>query len=95
MRLYELTHLPLHERIFEYLRLQRIVRNRADFCRDYLGRSRSYLNTLEYNKHEPSKDAWIALRENLDSLQTKITAVKTKDDVEEFCSQIDKKLSQY
>ncbi|OEJ64555.1 DUF6626 family protein [Magnetovibrio blakemorei] len=93
MRLFELTHLPLHERIFEFLRLHRIIRNRADYSRIYLGRSRSYMNTLEYNGHSPSRESWETLREGLDSLHGQVTAPNIKEVLQDFTTQVERKLN--
>lgn len=58
--------MPLHEEIYEFLRLNRLVNNRADFCRDFLGKSRTYMNTLRYGNHTPSRDAYEHLVQKLD-----------------------------
>jgi uncharacterized protein DUF6626 len=58
--------MPLHEEIYEFLRLNRMVNNRADYCREYLGKSRTYMNTLRYSNHTPSREAYEHLVQKLD-----------------------------
>ena len=84
MRLFEIANLPLHEQIFEFMRLNRIVPNRADFSRDYLGKSRSYLNTLKYTKHHPSIEAWLRLSEGIGSLLEADLHRDTKIQLQEY-----------
>ncbi|OEJ64942.1 DUF6626 family protein [Magnetovibrio blakemorei] len=89
MRIYEVIDLPLHEQVFEFLRLNRLISNRADFSRNYLGRSRSYLNTIQYSGHLPSTDAMTVLSERLEWLVGTDITEGTKTEVLLYKTKID------
>jgi hypothetical protein len=40
--------------MFEALRSTGVVRNRSEFCQDWLGQGESYMRTLHFKKAEPS-----------------------------------------
>lgn len=63
--------------------------NAADFCRDYLGKSRSYMNTLKYTQHSPSPDAYRQLSERIGMLLVGEYKSETKDELKSLQDQID------
>ncbi|WP_038015004.1 DUF6626 family protein [Terasakiella pusilla] len=69
-------HLPLFEQAFEFLRANCYLNDAADFSRDAMGRSRTYLSMLRYNGHEPSPQAYDNL---LGYLQTCLTETSDAD----------------
>jgi hypothetical protein len=58
--LIKVENLPLHEEVFEFLRANYYLADAADLSRK-MGRSRSYMASLRYNGHEPSRDAYSSL----------------------------------
>lgn len=89
MRLFEATDLPLHEAIYEFLRLNRLTESKGDFSRQFLGRSRTYLNTLSYNGHSPSNAATTVLRQQLKELLDQPLKPTTKEVIEGYIQQLD------
>ncbi|WP_417784406.1 DUF6626 family protein [Terasakiella pusilla] len=87
--MYEIENLPIHEQVYEFLRSNRIVHNAADFCREYLGKSRSYMNTLKYTQHSPSPDAYRQLSERIGMLLAEEYKSETKDELKYLQEQID------
>lgn len=49
--------LPLWERIYETLRINRLVKSQRDFSTRFLGRSMEYYGVMKHEGWQPSKDA--------------------------------------
>ena len=82
----------LHEQIYETLRANRLTKNKTDFCRSFLGRSRTYLSTIAHGHHEPTAHVFRSLKAELGKLLDLPLRSETKLTVKKFIADVDSKI---
>jgi len=83
---------PIHEQIYRALQSREVVRDKADFSRNFFGRSRNYMHVLSHCQLLPSDDAYRFLRERLCSLAGQSICSDADDTIERFIRRLDERL---
>ena len=91
MRIREIE--PLHEEIYRVLRSSDVVKDKAEFGRDYFGRSRNYMHVLAHGHLAPSADAYRRLRDRLSILAKESQSSETGKVAAGFIRRLDEWLS--
>ncbi|GGF75515.1 hypothetical protein GCM10011332_31890 [Terasakiella brassicae] len=86
-------HRPLFEQAFEFLRANCYLNDAADFSRDAMGRSRTYLSMLRYNGHQPSPEVYGNLHTYLQTCLTETTDTELCHWLEHYINKVRKMLS--
>lgn len=86
-------HLPLYEQTFEFLRANLYLNDAADFSRDAMGRSRTYVSVLRYNGRQPSPEAYRNLHVYLQTCLSETSEPELYQCLEHYITKVQEALS--